>query len=202
MPRETGVAQPAGSGDGWVKVAPSAGEKWEPLPPCGEVKWDEAGGVLRLGKCEDLTGVRWTGPPPVVPFEVELEARRVEGTDIFCGLTVPARGKDECVTLVVGGWGGQLVGISSIDGYDASENETSSQREFENGRWYRIRLRAEASRLQAWIDDEPVVDFETEGRRLSLRFGPIEGCAPFGLATWQTTGELRGVRWRPLAAAK
>jgi hypothetical protein len=37
---------------------------------------------------------------------------------------------------------------------------------------------------------------ETEGKTLSLRAGQITDCAPFGLATWQTTGEIRNVRWR------
>ena len=46
-----------------------------------------------------------------------------------------------------------------------------------------------------WIDDVQVVDADTEDRRLSLREGPIEECAPFGLATWVTKAELRGVRW-------
>jgi hypothetical protein len=53
-------------------------------------------------------------------------------------------------------------------------------------------------RLQAWIDDRQVVDVDTEGRRLSLREGPIEYCAPWGLATWMTSAEVRGVRWRKL----
>ncbi len=50
--------------------------------------------------------------------------------------------------------------------------------------------------LQAWIDDRQVVDASTEEQKLSLREGPIEDCAPFGLATWLTSAELRGVRWR------
>jgi len=41
-----------------------------------------------------------------------------------------------------------------------------------------------------------VVDAYTEEQKLSLREGPIGACAPFGLATWVTSAEVRGVRWR------
>ena len=43
-----------------------------------------------------------------------------------------------------------------------------------------------------------MVDVVTKDRKLGLRFGDIEKCAPLGLATWQTTAELRGLRWRKL----
>lgn len=131
-----------------------------------------------------------------MPYVVELEARRMSGSNFFCGLSFPVRSGSECVSLIVGGWGGSLVGISSIDGLDASENSTASQHEFDNQRWYRIRVEVGVERLQAWIDDRQVVDAHTEGQRLSLRLGPIEDCAPFGIATWLTTAEVRGVRWR------
>jgi hypothetical protein len=123
-------------------------------------------------------------------------AMRKDGTDFFCAITFPARGTDECVTLIVGGWGGSLVGISSIDGKDASENETRSTQAFEPGAWYRIRLLREGERIAAWINNKKVVDVDTTGKKLSLREGPISECAPFGLATWQTTAVIRNVRWR------
>jgi hypothetical protein len=43
------------------------------------------------------------------------------------------------------------------------------------------------------------VDVVTKDRKLGLRFGDIEKCAPLGLATWQTTAELRKLQWRKLA---
>jgi hypothetical protein len=131
-----------------------------------------------------------------VPYEIQLEARRMSGSDFFCGLTLPVRSGSESVSLILGGWGGSLVGISSIEGMDASENSTASQYDFENQRWYRIRVKVGAERIQVWIDDKQVVDAHTEGQRLSLRSGPIESCAPLGLATWETSAEIRGVKWR------
>ncbi len=157
-------------------------------------------GSLRLGWGEGLSAMKWTGAPPALPFEIEWDARRIDGTDFFCGLTFPARVSGESLTLIVGGWGGSLVGISSIDDRDASENETTCHRPFEKERWYRLRLRREAERLDTWIDGEQVIGIDTTGRKLSLRPGPIDCCAPFGLATWQTTGEFRDLRWRRLEA--
>jgi len=57
-------------------------------------------------------------------------------------------------------------------------------------------VRVETERLQAWIDDRQMVDEDITGRRLSLRSGPIEDCAPLGLASWATRAEMRGIRWR------
>ena len=177
---------------GWQALTDS----WEQLMG-GELSRPEEG-VLQLQWGESLSAMKWTGPPLTLPFEIELEARRVDGTDFFCGLTFPARASGECLTWVVGGWGGGLVGISSLDDRDAAENGTARPTAFEKGRWYRLRLARHGERLEAWIDGTQVVDLDTTGRKLSLRPGPIDCCAPFGLATWQTTGEFRTLRWRTL----
>ena len=193
----TGIAAPAAT-DGWGKMEALAPEKWQAIEGAADLQWDHENRVMRIGVGTDLNGLRWTGPLPTVPYAVELEARRMSGSDFFCGLTFPVRSGTEFVTLIVGGWGGNLVGISSIDGLDASENSTTSQRQFEDERWYRIRVEVGDERLQAWIDDKQVVDAHTEEQKLSLRPGPIEACAPFGLATWLTSAEIRGVKWRKL----
>jgi hypothetical protein len=191
-------SQPVPHGQGWVEMETLEPGKWAAIEGAADVEWDDQARVMRIGIGTDLNGVRWTGPVPTVPYAVELEARRVSGNDFFCALTFPVRSGAECVSLIVGGWGGNIVGISSINGLDASDNSTASSREFEDKRWYRIRLEVAEERLQAWIDDQQVVDAHTEEQRLSLREGPIEGCAPFGLATWLTSAEVRGVKWRQL----
>jgi hypothetical protein len=141
-------------------------------------------GILRIQWGESLSAIRWSGESIAPPFEVEWEARRLDGSDFFSGLTFPARESGETLTWIVG--------------KDASQNETTRHQAFEKGRWYRLRLRREGERLAAWIDDGQVVDLDTTGRELDLRPGPIDCCAPFGLATWQTTGEFKGLRWRGL----
>ncbi len=158
----------------------------------------EVGEELSIGWGEGLTNVRWKGQVPAASFELELKAKRVNGTDFFCALTFPARGPEQCVSLIVGGWGGSLVGISSIDGKDASENEIQKIRTFETDVWYQIRLVREGESIKVWIDGEKFIDVDTMGKTLSLRQGGIEECAPFGLATWQTSARIKDIRWRGL----
>ncbi|MBI3852232.1 MAG: DUF1080 domain-containing protein [Verrucomicrobia bacterium] len=154
-------------------------------------------GTLVLGTGAALTGVVWTNELPKVNYEVSLEAMRAEGSDFFCGLTFPVG--DAFCSFIVGGWGGAVVGLSSIDGMDASENETTHYFKADRGRWYRIRVRVTTAKIEAWIDDEKLVDLPTEGRRISLRAGEIELSKPFGLASWQTTAALREIRIRHVA---
>ena len=75
---------------------------------------------------------------------------RVDGIDFFCGLTFPVA--DSHASFIVGGWGGTVVGISSIDGMDASENATTKYVKFQLKRWYKIRIRVTPTSIQAWID--------------------------------------------------
>jgi hypothetical protein len=162
----------------------------------GEVTVEE--GTLRLGSGIMLTGVQHTNAVPKVDYEVELEARKLDGYDFFCGLTFPV--ETSFCTLIVGGWGGGLVGLSSIDNYDASENETTTFMRFERDRWYRIRLRVTAPKIEAWIDDQKMIDLSIVGRKVGLRSGEIESMVPFGVATWQTSSALRNIRLRTLSA--
>ena len=140
-----------------------------------------------------LTGITYQGQPPTVDYELSLEAQKVDGNDFFCGLTFPV-GKSHC-TLIVGGWGGAVVGISSIDGRDASENATTSYMSFDKNRWYRIRVRVQADRIQAWIDDKEVVNQDIRGRRISTR-AEVELSAPLGIAAFETRAALRNIRMR------
>ncbi len=153
-------------------------------------------GLLVLNMGDPFTGVNWTNDFPKLNYEVALDAMRVMGSDFFCGLTVPV-GTNYC-SLIVGGWGGSLVGISSLDDMDASENETTKYISFEQGHWYRVRLRVTENRLEAWIDRDKLVNVVTTGRKISLRPGDIELSAPFGIASWTTTAALRNIRWRPV----
>lgn len=195
---EEAPAQPAADPEGWIECKPAGDAKWE-LVGVEEGGWDEEDGMLRIPWYDGLAGARWTGQVPEAPFEVELEAQRTDGSDFFCGLTVPTRSTDECVTLIVGGWGGSIVGISSINDLDASENQSALDMRFEDKQWYKIRLRFAAEQLLVWIDDKEIIDVDTTGLRLSLRAGPIDMCAPFGVASWQTSSELRSIRWRRLS---
>jgi hypothetical protein len=132
-----------------------------------------------------------------VYYEVALDAMRLMGTDFFCGLTVPVG--DTFCSLIVGGWGGSLIGISSLDGMDASENETTKFADFQSGRWYRIRLRVTEKRIEGWIDKEKLIDVIIGDHKIALRPGDIEMCKPLGVAAWQTSSALREMKYRQVS---
>jgi hypothetical protein len=156
-------------------------------------------GSIVLEKGSKMTGVTYASKDfPTADYEVTLEGKKLAGQDFFCTTTFPV-GKSFC-SLVVGGWGGMVVGLSSINGADASENETTRGKEFKHDRWYRVRIRVTAKRIEAWIDTEKMVDVDIEGRKISTRI-ECRPCQPFGVATWDTTGAVRDIRVRTLTEA-
>ena len=169
---------------------------WEVInyPGKGEVTVKDGQIILGMGY---MTGIRWTNEPPRMNYEVEYEAMRVDSTDFFGSLTFLVN-TNPC-TFILGGWGGGTVGISSLDDMDASENETSKFMNFENGKWYKVRVRVTESKIQVWINNEKIIDVVHKGRKVSLRPGDIELSAPFGFSTWSTTGALRNIRIRKVS---
>jgi hypothetical protein len=168
---------------------------WRETPFTGHGEVRVENGTIILG-AGIMTGITWAGSFPKSNYEVRLEAARLAGHDFFAGITFPV--KDSYCTWINGGWGGEIVGLSSLDGLDASDNETSIQRKFETGRWYALRLRVTDDRIQAWIDDELIIDVVLDGIEIGLRFGEIELSAPFGVASWSTAGGLRKLEYRLL----
>ena len=145
--------------------------------------------ILVMG--DGCTGITWKKQFPVINYKVTLEAKRVSGNDFFCGMTFPVN--DEPCSLIIGGWGGTVVGLSSINKMDASENETTTLRKFEANHWYKICLIVKKDTIKALIDDEVVVDFAIGKKSLSIR-PEVELSKPFGIASWKTTAALRNIR--------
>lgn len=127
-----------------------------------------------------------------------LDAMKVDGSDFFCALTFVTR--ESCCSFVIGGWAAcGVVGISSIDGNDASSNETTKFKDFEKNKWFRVRVRVTQDKIEAWIAGEKMVDVQVEDRRIAVRPGEIEDSQHFfGIATYQTTAAFRNIQWRPL----
>ena len=173
-------------------------DNWQPTDFAGkgEIFIDDNGSlVLEMGA--ELSGLHWKGEElPKSNYEVSLQAKRTLGSDFFCGLTFPH--KESHATLVLGGWGGSLIGISSLDDFDASENETGDAYIFEDNRWYDIKLRVTDAELTVWIDGKSVIHCEVEGRKVSMRPGEIEMSVPLGICTFATTGVLKNIKLRKI----
>lgn len=183
--------------DGWISLFDGKTLKgWKSTKFGGEGDVLIEEGQLILTQGNDMTGVTITRADlPRSNYEITLEARRVQGNDFFCGLTFPVK-KDPC-TLILGGWGGGVCGLSSIDGMDASENGTSSGQDFEKDKWYTVRLRVTDERIVAWLNGKQLLEQELEGRRISIR-SECDLCKPLGFATWRTTGALRNIRLKKI----
>ena len=192
--------------------APLEGSGWKPLfdgksltgwhvtefGGHGPVKCES--GLIVVDTGDALSGIDCTNPVPKSNYEIALDAMRLEGSDFFCGLTFPVA-ESHC-SLILGGWGGTVVGVSSIDGMDASENETTKFIRFDSNRWYRVRIRVTNEKIEAWLDAEKIVDLPLAERKITLRFGEIDLSRPLGIATYQTTAALREIKLRQLDASK
>ncbi len=201
------VHPPASMEQADTAAAQSKAEEWRPLfdgksldgwketafTARGKVTIEKGAIILGTGY---MTGITYTKEFPLSNYEIRYEAARLDGSDFFASITFPV--KDSHLTWVLGGWGGTLVGLSSLDGMDASENETSTDWTFQRGRFYRFRLRVTDDRVTGWIDDQWAVDVLVTSRTIGLRYGEIELSRPLGIASWSTTGAVRKIEYRTL----
>ena len=192
------------------KAEPAAAEKFRPLFDGKSLKnWtvtDFGGqgevevkdGALILQQGSEITGISWTGEPlPNINYEISLEAQRIDGSDFFCGIVFPV--KEKFCSFVVGGWGGGVVGLSSIDNLYATENETASFHTFKDKTWYKIRLRVAEKYIQAWIDDKMVIDLDMKGHEVSLHPAMLLA-KPLGISCFSTVAAVRNIQFRGLKA--
>jgi len=170
---------------------------WEVIRYGGEGEPYVKNGVLTLPMATSgmSTGICWVGDSlPVNNYEIYYEARRVEGNDIFGGLSFPYG--DTFATLIFGGWAGIVSGLSCIDGKDASQNETTQHVYFKDKQWYPVQLRVTADSIRAFVDTVKVVDIATAGKRIHLRSGTV--ASSLTLNSYLTTGEIRNMRIKRL----
>ena len=136
-----------------------------------------------------MAGITTTrGDLPKLDYELSYEAKRLSGEDFFAAATFPVGGS--FLTLVNGGWGGSVTGLSSLNGSDASENETNRFVKYRDGTWYRFRVRVTAKVVRVWLDDKELLAVDHEGITLGTRIEsrpsqpsaspPIEAREPSG----------------------
>jgi hypothetical protein len=169
-------------------------EGWEVTNFGGEGEVEVKDGTLTLDLGDPLTGITSKLKDfPKSNYELRWKARRVTGSDFFAGITFPIG--DEFCSFIAGGWGGSLTGVSSINGNDAAENETTGFKEFKNGKWYSFRIRVDKTHLKVWIEDEEVVSIEREGKKFSLR-AEVYKCRPLGYCVFQSKCEIKDLEYQ------
>ena len=164
----------------------------------GDVHVEE--GAILLGRGKSMTGVTTTRTDlPTIDYELSYEAKRVDGNDFFAAATFPV--KDSALSFINGGWGGSVTGLSSLNGADASQNDTGRSFPFRNDVWYHFRIRVTKGAVRCRIDEKEIVAVDIHDRPVGIRI-EMNRCKPLGFATWDTAGALREVTVRKLTPAE
>ena len=151
-------------------------------------------GWVMLGGGESATTIVWSGSFPREDYEVAFETMRATATGDF-GTTLFPVGSSHCV-LALAAYGGKA-GLSWIDGKSCDDNATTRPITLVNGRWYAARLRVTAAKIEAWIDQQQVVDFAREGHTLTVP-PHYTALGAFSLGSLRCTSALRNIRLRRL----
>jgi hypothetical protein len=218
---EPGVPNNEGNGNAVLQAAEEetktfeTKENWQPLFDSeslagwsvpvygGDGNVDVQNGNIVIGRGEMMTGIHCEKELPKVNYEIRYEARRTGGYDFFAACTFPV--KETFCTFVNGGWSGAVTGLSNVDGYDASENNTSKHYDYRDKVWYRFRIRVTDDMIQVWITpqdkegnwetEKSAIELDLEDRKLSIRY-EMDKYKPFGFCTWASEGQLRNIEYR------
>ncbi|MFC1759688.1 DUF1080 domain-containing protein [Planctomycetota bacterium] len=155
----------------------------------------EKDGELVLDYGANLTGITYTKEFPKTNYEITVECRRIAGTDFFCGLTFPVT--DSHCSLILGGWGGALVGLSTIDGLDASMNDTNQIVPFTKGKWYKVKLRVTPKTIVVWLEGKQIISQNLAKHKISVRPEVLPNC-PLGFASFATQAGIRNIQYREI----
>ncbi|WP_437188441.1 3-keto-disaccharide hydrolase [Planctomicrobium sp. SH668] len=169
---------------------------WEVVQSGGEGKVTVEEGELVIGRGDPITSIVWKGEKlPRNNYELSWKAKKVDGTDFFSTVTFPVQ--DAYCSLVLGGWGGGVVGLSSLNGADASENPTTLYQSFEKGRWYDVRLRVTDSHVKVWLDGKEIINAPTEEYKFSIRI-EMTLTKPLGISSFVTVGSIKDIQIQDL----
>jgi len=166
-------------------------EYWKPSQLAGQGATEIGNDQIELEFGYTMTGVIYSGDFPRNNYRVTYQARRLDGTDFFGTVTFPV-GDSHC-SFVLGGWGGATIGLSNLDGEDASRNETSQIVSLDDGQWHRVAIEVRLPRIQVELNGEPVVQVDTTGRKVDIR-PDVAACRPFGFCAYETRAAIRKVQ--------
>ncbi len=120
-------------------------------------------------------------------YEFSLEAQKIGGQEGFLVL-FRVRDRQGYYWLNLGGWGNTAHAIERGERGQRQRIATAQQSSrIEEGRWYRIRVRCEGRRMQAWLDDQLLIDFEDNSPSAHLN-GRV------GIGTWMTKARFRNLK--------
>lgn len=185
-----------------IELLPGNMEQWQPINFGGEgdVYYKEE--ALNLDYGSPLTGAKYKGDLATLlgesndHYAITMQAQRVEGVDMFLGVTFPV-GDDGHVSLVLGGWAGAITGLSNLDGLNASENVTTQYHAFEDKRWYKVKIYVTPKKVQCWLDDKSLVDINRADYKKYDTHGAVEDTKPFGMFSYDTWGQVKALKvWK------
>ena len=143
----------------------------------GEVKVEDGKIVMSAGR--SMSGITSTRQDlPTTNYELSYEAMRTRGTRLLRRGDA-SRSASRYITLVNGGWGGNVTGLSSLDGMDASENETT--RSIQLPGQDLVQVPGPGDR-----QDDPLLDRRQgdRGRRITRTGGSARGSRRAGTSRW------------------
>ena len=174
-------------------------DQWEPVKFGGEGEITFEDGTLVMDYGNPLTGLQYKGEVTEL-FGEELEnyvitcqAQRVEGGDMFLGVTFPV-GKVGHTSLVLGGWAGAITGLSNLDGLNASENATTQYHSMPEGQWFKVKIKVTSEKIECWLDDKQLVDVKRADYKQYDTHGAVVDTKPFGVfnyGTWSRVKDLK-----------
>lgn len=156
---------------------------FEQRPTAGE--WSGSGGeVIQSDNAPDVRRV--FGSPDWTDYEFTCEARKDGGAEGFL-ILLRAHDPENFYWANLGGWGNARHALErGRTGERQQQVSRPTRGRIEAGRWYRIRARCEGPRIQVWLDDQLVVDFNDTDRP------HLAGAV--GLGTWSTRARFRNVK--------
>ncbi len=126
-------------------------------------------------------------------YELTLQALKERGAEGFLVL-FRARDEDSFYWLNLGGWGNTRHAVEKeIEGGRRGIGRGHNG-VIETGRWYDVRIRCEGNQLQAWLDEEQIIDLRDEDNP------HLKGM--IGLGTWGTHARYRNLKVKKLVGGE
>lgn len=190
---------PKPDADGWISLFNGKDlTGWSISKFGGEGEVTVENGEMTISMGAMMSGIRYEGEFPTENYEIEIVAKRTMGQDFFAMVTFPI-GK-EFASYVTGGWGGNLFGISCVNGQDASENEFMQLVSVKSNQWYNVRVRVTKEAVECFLDGKSMLKVKREGNTFKTRF-EADLSRPFGIANYCCQSVIKSIRYSQLDAA-